>query len=72
MSTPTNDADKKVNWSVRLDDDDAARWDELHHALRGETSRRTLTKATLFRALLDLAVDPDAHSTLVAILTAEQ
>ncbi|WP_063042339.1 hypothetical protein [Nocardia grenadensis] len=68
--TPGDSAATTVNWSVRLDPADAESWDDLLHALRRETGRRTLTKATLFRALIDTAEDAAARRRLIEILTA--
>lgn len=64
-----NNKNEKVNWSVRLDDNDAERWDDLHHALRRETGQRTLSKADAFRGVLDLFDNPDERRKLVDILT---
>jgi len=50
----------KVNWSIRLDGDEADQWDELLYSLRRETGRRTLSKADIMRALVELASDGDA------------
>ena len=59
----------RVNWSIRLSDAEAARWDDLVYALRKDTGRRTLTKADIMRALLDMALDdPAARKTLVSVL----
>lgn len=60
----------KVNWSIRLDDDEVGRWDELLYSLRRETGRRTLSKADIMRALVDLASDENAavRSALIATL----
>lgn len=60
-----------MNWSIRLDDDEVGRWDELLYSLRRETGRRTLSKADIMRALVDLASDENAavRSALIATLT---
>lgn len=59
-----------MNWSIRLDDDEVGRWDELLYSLRRETGRRTLSKADIMRALVDLASDENAavRSALIATL----
>ncbi|MBU8820871.1 hypothetical protein KL864_33950 [Mycolicibacterium goodii] len=65
------DADpNKVNWSIRLDGDEVGQWDELLYSLRRETGRRTLSKADIMRALVDLASDESApvRSALTATL----
>ncbi|MGN2642519.1 hypothetical protein ACTD5D_41360 [Nocardia takedensis] len=60
----------QVNWAVRLTADDAEAWSDLQHGLRRETGHRTLTKAALFRALVDLAAnDPEVRARLVHSLT---
>jgi len=70
MAKSDNDGTPQVNWAVRLTAADAERWDDLQHGLRRETGRRTLTKAALFRALVDLAADDDAvRARLVELLT---
>lgn len=60
-----------MNWSIRLDDDEVGRWDELLYSLRRETGRRTLSKADIMRALVDLASDENAavRSALIATLS---
>ncbi|GAT00332.1 hypothetical protein [Mycolicibacterium fortuitum] len=57
-----------MNWSIRLDDDEVGRWDELLYTLRRETGRRSLSKADIMRALVDLASDENAavRSALIA------
>ena len=59
MTSPDLDP-TKVNWSIRLDGDEADQWDELLYSLRRETGRRTLSKADIMRALVELASDGDA------------
>ncbi|MEX7469035.1 hypothetical protein AB4Z39_04910 [Mycobacterium adipatum] len=59
MTSPDMDP-TKVNWSIRLDGDEADQWDELLYSLRRETGRRTLSKADIMRALVELASDGDA------------
>lgn len=48
-----------MNWSIRLDGDEADQWDELQYSLRRATGRRTLSKADIMRALVELAADED-------------
>jgi hypothetical protein len=60
----------RVNWSIRLSDAEAGRWDDLVYALRKDTGRRTLSKADIVRALLDMALeDPAARKTLINVLS---
>ncbi|MCV7285994.1 hypothetical protein H7J87_11700 [Mycolicibacterium wolinskyi] len=69
MTTPDADP-KKANWSIRLEKDEIGQWDELQYSLRRETGRRTLSKADIMRALVDLASDENAavRSALIATL----
>jgi hypothetical protein len=50
----------KVTWTIRFEGDEADRWDELLYSLRRETGRRTLNKADIMRALVELASDEQA------------
>lgn len=59
MPTPDDDIDR-VNWSIRLVGDEVTQWDELLYRLRRETRRRTLSKADIMRALVDLATNDEA------------
>ena len=59
MPAPDDDIDR-VNWSIRLDGDEVTQWDDLLYRLRRETRRRTLTKADIMRALVELAANDDA------------
>ncbi|MEV6341221.1 hypothetical protein AB0M12_41690 [Nocardia vinacea] len=70
IRVPVVQTQPDVNWSIRLTEDEADTWGDLQHALRRETGRRTLTKAALFRGLLDLLDSPAARRELVDILTA--
>lgn len=70
MSTTVDSDDKKVNWAIRLDLAQAKRWDHLLQALRDDTGHRTLSKAALFRAMLDLAETDAGRQELIDILTA--
>ncbi|BBX30529.1 hypothetical protein GCM10009632_05260 [Mycolicibacterium alvei] len=62
----------KVNWSIRLDGNEVGQWDELLYGLRRETGRRTLSKADVMRALVDLAADENAPVRSVLIATLRQ
>lgn len=66
MTSPDAEPNK-VNWSIRLDDDEVSRWDELLYSLRRETGRRKLSKADIMRALVDLASDDNAPVRSVLI-----
>lgn len=58
---PARDDDiDRVNWSIRLVGDEVTQWDELLYRLRRETRRRTLTKADIMRALVELAANDEA------------
>ncbi|MCV7116269.1 MULTISPECIES: hypothetical protein [Mycobacterium] len=59
MPAPDDDIDR-VNWSIRLVGDEVTQWDELLYRLRRETRRRTLTKADIMRALVELAANDEA------------
>ena len=59
MPTPDDDIDR-VNWSIRLVGDEVTQWDELLYRLRRETRRRTLSKADIMRALVELAANHEA------------
>lgn len=59
MPTPDDDIDR-VNWSIRLVGDEVTQWDELLYRLRRETRRRTLSKADIMRALVELATNDEA------------
>lgn len=74
MSTVTSQYSDtaRVNWSIRLVGDEADRWDDLLLGLRKETGRRTLSKADIMRALVDLASnDREVRSSVVTALTDE-
>jgi chlorite dismutase len=59
VPAPDDDIDR-VNWSIRLVGDEVTQWDELLYRLRRETRRRTLTKADIMRALVELAANDEA------------
>ena len=68
--TPADEDAAPINWSIRLVTDEADQWDDLLFSLRKETSRRTLSKADIMRALIELASnDPTVRSALIAALT---
>lgn len=68
MPPPDDDIDR-VNWSIRLVGDEVTQWDELLYRLRRETRRRTLTKADIMRALVELAANDEAtRQALIAAL----
>lgn len=69
--TSQNENPSKVNWSIKLDTDLADLWDELLYSLRRETGRRTLNKADILRALVELASDDEApvRSVLIGTLS---
>lgn len=68
----SEDADtSRVNWSIRLVGDEADQWDDLLIGLRKETGRRTLSKADIMRALVDLAADESqVRAALIDVLAA--
>lgn len=72
--TSQNETPSKVNWSIKLDTDLADLWDELLYSLRRETGRRTLNKADILRALVELASDEEApvRSALIGTLSHER
>lgn len=65
-----DEAPNKVTWTIRFEDHEADQWDELLYSLRRETGRRTLSKADIMRALIDLSSDSNAatRSTLIETL----
>ncbi|MGV2581457.1 hypothetical protein [Mycobacterium avium] len=68
MPAPDDDVDR-VNWSIRLVGDEVTQWDELLYRLRRETRRRTLSKADIMRALVELAANDEAtRRALIAAL----
>lgn len=68
MPAPDDDIDR-VNWSIRLVGDEVTQWDELLYRLRRETRRRTLSKADIMRALVELAANDEAtRQALIAAL----
>lgn len=68
MPAPDDDIDR-VNWSIRLVGDEITQWDELLYRLRRETRRRTLSKADIMRALVELAANDEAtRQALIAAL----
>ncbi len=69
--TSEHESPSKVNWSIKLDTDLADLWDELLYSLRRETGRRTLNKADILRALVELASDEQApvRSALIGTLS---
>ncbi|MDO2394740.1 hypothetical protein [Mycobacterium avium] len=68
MPAPDDDVDR-VNWSIRLVGDEVTQWDELLYRLRRETRRRTLSKADIMRALVELAANDEAtRQALIAAL----
>lgn len=68
MAAPDDDIDR-VNWSIRLVGDEVTQWDELLYRLRRETRRRTLSKADIMRALVELAAnDESTRQALIAAL----
>ncbi|WP_212815139.1 MULTISPECIES: hypothetical protein [unclassified Mycolicibacterium] len=68
--TPADEDAAPINWSIRLVTEEADQWDDLLFSLRKETSRRTLSKADIMRALIELASnDPTVRSALIAALT---
>ncbi|MCV7137687.1 hypothetical protein H7J76_00650 [Mycolicibacterium fortuitum] len=58
--TMNDEGPDKVTWTIRFEGDEADQWDELLYSLRRETGRRTLSKADIMRAFVDLASDEDA------------
>ncbi|WP_131823337.1 hypothetical protein [Mycobacteroides chelonae] len=67
--TPADEDAAPINWSIRLVTEEADQWDDLLFSLRKETSRRTLSKADIMRALIELASnDPTVRSALIAAL----
>ncbi|MEE3755365.1 hypothetical protein [Mycobacterium intracellulare] len=68
--TPPEEENNPVNWSIRLVGAEADQWDDLLYSLRKETGRRTLSKADIMRALVDLASnEPELRSALIDALT---
>jgi chlorite dismutase len=68
VAAPDDDIDR-VNWSIRLVGDEVTQWDELLYRLRRETRRRTLSKADIMRALVELAAnDESTRQALIAAL----
>lgn len=68
--TPADEDAAPVNWSIRLVTDEADQWDDLLFSLRKETSRRTLSKADIMRALIELASnDATVRAAVIAALT---
>jgi len=57
-----------VDWSIRLAQDEAAKWDELLYALRRESGVRTLNKTEIVRGLTDLVDDPQVRAKLLRVL----
>lgn len=70
--TANDEEPAKVTWTIRFEGDEADQWDELLYSLRRATGRRTLNKADIMRAFIDLASNENAtfRSALIENLKA--
>ncbi|WP_157931890.1 hypothetical protein [Mycobacteroides abscessus] len=71
--TVDDEKPRKATWTIRLEGKDLDQWDELLYNLRRETGRRTLNRADIMRALVDLASNKNAtaRSALIDTLSRE-
>ncbi|SHQ48686.1 hypothetical protein [Mycobacteroides abscessus] len=71
--TVDDEKPRKATWTIRLEGKDLDQWDELLYSLRRETGRRTLNRADIMRALVDLASNKNAtaRSALIDTLSRE-
>ncbi len=72
--TVDDEKPRKATWTIRLEGKDLDQWDELLYNLRRETGRRTLNRADIMRALVDLASNKNAtaRSALIDTLSRER
>ncbi|WP_157931909.1 hypothetical protein [Mycobacteroides abscessus] len=72
--TVDDEKPRKATWTIRLEGKDLDQWDELLYNLRRETGRRTLNRADIMRALVDLASNENAtaRSALIDTLSRER
>lgn len=68
--TVNDEGPDKVTWTIRFEEDEADQWDALLYSLRRATGRRTLNKADIMRAFIELASDENAavRSALIETL----